>query len=357
MLKFITFTVMVRDINIEDFLRSDLPLADVRSPGEYDRGHIPGAVSIPLFTDDERAHVGTVFTRESPGKAMAIGLQYVQSKLSDFISRSEEISRDGMVAVHCWRGGMRSREFARHLSENGFKELFVITGGYKAFRNHILSFFNTPFHLQIIGGYTGSGKTEILLRLKGMGYQVVDLEGLACHKGSSFGGLGQGEQPTTEQFENELFTVFNGHDLSKPVWLEDESHNIGGVNIPMRLYDQMKKSPVFFLDIPVKTRAIRLVEEYATADPELIAAAITRISKRMGGQNATRAIQLLEEKKFLEMTLLILGYYDKSYKRALLSHDQKMIFQIRRLSDDIKNNTQAILNIHEAYTEHQADGV
>jgi tRNA 2-selenouridine synthase len=348
---------MVTDISIETFLKSNLPLVDVRSPGEFNRGHIPGAVNIPLFSDDERAHVGTLYVRESPGKAMAIGMQYVQPKLIDFISRSEEISRDRMVAVHCWRGGMRSREFARHLSKNGFKEVFVITGGYKAFRNHILSFFNTTFHLRIIGGYTGSGKTKILHGLMGMGYQVVDLEGLAHHKGSSFGGLGQGEQPTTEQFENELFTAFNGHDLSKPVWLEDESHNIGGVNIPMKLYDQMKKSPVFFLDIPVKTRAIRLVEEYATADPELIAAAITRISKRMGGQNATRAIQLLEEKKFQEMTLLILAYYDKSYQRALLSHDQKMIFRISSLSDDMKENINAILNIHEGYSEHQANSI
>jgi len=344
---------MVRAISTAAFLQSNLPLVDVRSPGEFSRGHIPGAVNIPLFSDAERKVVGTIYTRESPEKALETGLHYVKPKLESFLIRSGEVAPDGAVAVHCWRGGMRSHKFAGHLSENQFKEVFVIDGGYKAFRQHLLSFFKSPFELRLIGGYTGSGKTDLLHLLKKTGHQGVDLEELACHRGSSFGGIGMGDQPTTEQFENDLFIAFRTFDLTKPIWLEDESHNIGGVNIPGSLYEQMKTSPVFFLDIPIQTRAGRLVREYAQAAPEEIAAAINRIAKRLGGENTKEALRLLDEKRFPELATLLLSYYDKSYRKSLLHHDPEKIYPIGSVCDEIEKNSQLILNIHEAYTEYQ----
>jgi tRNA 2-selenouridine synthase len=348
---------MVRDVFIEDFFSMQLPLVDVRSPGEFQKGHIPGAVNIPLFSDAERAHVGTLYKQVSAEKAMETGLHYVQPKLDDFILHSRKAAPEGNIAVHCWRGGMRSRAFAGHLSDNGFPEVFVIQGGYKAFRNHALTFFDIPFKLRIIGGYTGSGKTDILSFLHDSGHQVINLEGLAHHKGSSFGALGQEEQPTPEQFENNLFEVFRNLNINEPMWLEDESHNIGGVNIPVNLYAQMKKSPVFFLDIPKEKRALRLMQEYAHFEPVLIEDAVRRISKRLGGQNTKSTLHFLKERNFYELSMNVLTYYDKSYRKGLQFHDPAKVITIPLSESDPIENAKIILNKYETSSGNKAESV
>ncbi len=334
---------MVHEINFAGFLDRDLPLIDVRSPGEYAKGHIPGAVNIPLFSDTERAHVGTLYTQVSREKAMEVGYALVNPKLETFLIKSREVAPDGKVAVHCWRGGMRSQAFARHLDEHGFEEVFCLTGGYKAYRNHILDFFNSPFKLNILGGYTGSGKTKIIRYLMEKGYQAVDLEEVARHKGSAFGALGQELQPSQEQFENDLFDAFRKLDVSLPIWLEDESHNIGGVTIPLNLYQRMLPSPVYFLEIPREARAENLVEEYALFAPELLAEAITRISRRLGGQNTKTALHYLGNRDFYELALVILTYYDKAYLKGLRLHDPGQVFPIRGDSTDTVKNANIIL--------------
>jgi tRNA 2-selenouridine synthase len=348
---------MVTEISINEFLTLDIPLVDVRSPGEFTKGHIPGAIHIPLFSDAERAHVGTLYKQVSAEKAMEAGLRYVHPKLDDFILQSRNAAPHGKIAVHCWRGGMRSRAFASHLSDNGFQEVYVISGGYKAFRNHVLDFFNTPFKLNIVGGYTGSGKTEILGHIEQMGQQAVNLEGLAHHKGSSFGALGQEQQPTPEQFENNLFEVFRKLDSDKPVWIEDESHHIGGVNIPMNLFAQMRESVVFFLDIPKEKRAARLVEEYGQFDPEQIKEAITRISKRLGGQNTKSALLLLEVRDFFNLTFLILNYYDKLYRKGLEYHVPEKVLTIPLCNINPLENAKIILSKHESFTGNKSDTI
>jgi tRNA 2-selenouridine synthase len=338
---------MVRTCSIESFYSGPTPLIDVRSPGEFGKGHIPGAVNIPLFTDAERAHIGTTYVKVSQEKATGLAYDYVEPKLDDFILKSKQIAGEGNVTVHCWRGGMRSQLFAQHLNENGFSDIAVIQGGYKAFRNHVLNFFTTPFNFIIVGGYTGSGKTYIIRELSKRSKQVIDLEELARHKGSAFGHIGLGGQPSSEQFENDLFEAWRKLDRSKPVWLEDESRNIGGVNIPMALYHQMQNAPIFFLHIPKEQRAKHLVKEYAGMDSSALIESIKKLNKRLGGLNTTKALQLVEERNFFEAAMITLAYYDKAYLKGLNYRNKDTIMNVSLNEVDPIENTSIILKLIE----------
>jgi tRNA 2-selenouridine synthase len=342
-LQIINFGNMIQGIHIHDFFSSGLPLIDVRSPGEFLRGHIPGAFNIPLFSDEERAQIGTLYTQLSAEKAMEKGLEFAEPKRQWYLDEACKAAPGGNVAVHCWRGGLRSRSFARHLGENGFKRIELIKGGYKAYRRQVLAYFENPLNLAIIGGYTGSGKTEILGTLASLGEQTIDLEGIACHKGSSFGAIGCGPQPTTEQFENNLFEAFRNVDSNRPVWLEDESHNIGGVNLPLPLWQQMQKSRTWFLRVPREMRAMRLVSGYAGFGPGVLTEAITRISRRLGLENSTKATRLVEGGLYFEAALIILGYYDKSYDRALSLHSRSNVIEIGVDSADQEINASLLI--------------
>ncbi len=327
------------DINTGLKLAGKLPIIDVRSPAEFEKGHIPGAVSIPLFSNSERAHVGTVYKKQSKEKAMEIGLKYVEPKLNFFIEKAKELAPDKRIIVHCWRGGMRSKAFAKHLHDNGFKDVSTLIGGYKAFRNYALNSFCTKAKLCTLGGYTGSGKTYILYQLREMGEQVIDLEGLANHKGSSFGGIGQGQQPTIEQFENNLFWAWKNLEYSKTIWVEDESHRIGSVNIPMNFYQNMRSNPVLFVDLPQSERVKHLVDEYATFPKSELAISIDHISKRLGGENTKKALQSIESGDFKYVAEIALKYYDKYYLRGLNKREnQKNIFKMNLSKIDFKQN-------------------
>nr|WP_320021643.1 tRNA 2-selenouridine(34) synthase MnmH [uncultured Draconibacterium sp.] len=321
---------MLQEISISEYIKlaESVPIVDVRSPGEYAKGHIPGAYSIPLFSNDERAAVGTTYVQQSKEEAIKLGYKYVTPKLEWFISESRKLAPDGIIAVHCWRGGMRSKSFAQHLSDNGFTKVYVITGGYKAFRNHALESFKTDADICILGGYTGSGKTRILNELKEQGEQIIDLEGLANHKGSAFGRIGDGNQPTIEQFENNLFWEWKDLDYTKTIWIEDESHRIGLVNIPMNFFENMRRHPVIFLDVSRAARARFLVKDYSEADKAMLRDSILRIQKRLGGLNTRYALEHLEENELFEVAMICLIYYDKYYLRGLKNREHQDIYTI-----------------------------
>lgn len=344
---------MIIETDIEEILKSGEPVIDVRSPGEFARGHIPRAVNIPLFSDEERAQIGTEYTLNSKEKAMELGHHIVYPKLSWFISRSLEVAPGGNAAIHCWRGGMRSHAFGAWLHENGFSRVKVVRGGYKSYRNHILSFFASPLKLKMVGGYTGSGKTSILRFIKDQGFQAIDLEAIAVHRGSAFGSIGP--QPTTEQFENALFEAFRGLNLARPIWLEDESRNIGGVNIPNDLYQQMVASEVFFLEIPRKIRSEHLVGEYKEQDPKQLAEGIRRIARRLGGENTRIALGLLDEMRMAELASLILGYYDKKYIQALKLHPEGKVHKLHCNGTNPEENGLKILLYDEQIRRNQVD--
>ncbi len=338
---------MVLDVEIEEFLTSGLPVIDVRSPAEFEKGHIPDAFNIPLFSNEERAQVGTVYVLQSQQEAIDLGYKFVNPKLEHFISQSKKIAPNGQVAVHCWRGGMRSHAFAQHLSNNGFEGVLVLSGGYKTYRKHLLNFFSTPFKLKIVGGFTGSGKTHILEELQRNDHQVVDLEFLAKHKGSAFGLYENETQPSVEQFENNLHEQFSKLNIGKTIWLEDESHSIGSVYIPLNLYSQMKSSTVFFIDVPIEERAKLLVNEYAMRSPDFLSHAISKISKRLGGQNATLALQKLSEGNYYEVALITLKYYDKAYLNSLeKNHTQNVISICANSTNAVENYKLIVENIY-----------
>lgn len=324
-------------------MAKELPVVDVRTPAEFNQGHIPGAFNIPLFTNEERAVVGTLYKREGKDIAFMKGLDFVGPRMRSFVKQARKIAPNRKILVHCWRGGMRSGSMAWLFKSAGF-EAHTLEGGYKAYRRYnrkILSESQVP--TIVLGGYTGSGKTEILEEIKKHGQQVIDLEGLAHHKGSAFGHIGQEQQPTTEQFENNLMEAWRELDFGKVLWLEDESRHIGHVFQPEILYEKLRKSPVFFIDIPRPVRVQRLVKEYAFIDHHALEDALSHITKRLGGQNHKAAIAALNEKDYASVANITLAYYDKAYKHGLYSRDKSQIHTIDIHEDHPKNTAKILI--------------
>jgi tRNA 2-selenouridine synthase len=308
----------IEKVYIEKFieLAKGHPVIDVRSPGEYHHAHIPEAYSLPLFTDEERKVVGTTYKQTSREAAIKIGLDLFGPKMKKMVDEVEQLNSK-TILIYCWRGGMRSAAIAWLMDLYGFK-VYTLIGGYKKFRNHVLDIFKLPFQFKILGGYTGSGKTEVLQALKEKGESIIDLEFLAKHKGSAFGDIGMPKQPSQEMFENILGVELRAISFEqKIIWLEDESQRIGSVNIPNDLWKTMRRSPVYFLDIPFEKRLEHLAEEYGCLDKQRMIDAISRIKERLGGLNAKTAIQLLEEGNTIESFHILLKYYDKYYLKAL----------------------------------------
>jgi tRNA 2-selenouridine synthase len=327
-------------IHIREFLkRSENQLIlDVRSPAEYAHAHIPGAISFPLFSNEERAVVGTAYKQQSREHAIRLGLDFFGPKMRPMVDEAERLL--GMnqensghpgshsVFVYCWRGGMRSSAVAWLLDMYGFK-VTLLSGGYKSFRNFTLQTFEQPFAFRILGGYTGSGKTEVLKALGAQGETIIDLEELAAHRGSAFGGYNMPPPPTQEMFENML-----GSELRKKsgggesntekalnqlntIWLEDESQRIGNINLPKALWETMRSAPVVFLDIPFEERLGHVLEEYSQTPVDSLISSAERIRKRLGPLETKNTIAFLEEGNIREAFRILLHYYDKQYLKGL----------------------------------------
>ncbi len=310
---------MIKPLAVAEFLTQSatLPIIDVRSPGEYDHAHIPGAVNIPLFDNAERAVVGTRYKQAGKDAAVLTGLELVGPKLADFVRQTRKLRPIGQqVLVHCWRGGMRSGSMAWLLNTAGFTAT-TLDGGYKAYRHHVLTGFAELRQLLILGGKTGSGKTDILHELARLGEQVIDLEGLAHHKGSSYGAIGQLPQPSSEQFENRLFSQWRTLDPTRRIWLEDESKNVGTCFVPLPLWKQMLAAPVVAVEVPKMVRIDRLVRDYTGIDHALLVEATERIRRRLGGQTTNEALEALNRHDYAHVADLTLDYYDKAYQHGL----------------------------------------
>ena len=308
----------MRELLVQDFLTASqhTPVIDVRSPGEFEGGHIPGAKNIPLFSNEERAIVGTTYKQVGRDEAVLEGLTIVGPKMRGFVESSLELAPAKKVLVHCWRGGMRSSSFGWLLKKAGM-DVQLLRGGYKSYRNYVLEYFEQPARLTILSGETGSGKTELLHELRKQGEQVIDLEGLAHHRGSAFGSLGLPDQPTTEQFHNLLHNEWEKLDLNRPVWMEDESFSIGKVGMPKPLWDKVKVAPAIAVQVPLELRINRLVNEYGKFSKAQLAEAVHKIKRKLGDQRHQQALNDLEENKLDVVAENMLLYYDKAYRKGL----------------------------------------
>ena len=379
-------------IHIEQFLElaKQYPVIDVRSPGEYNHAHIPGAYSLPLFTDEERKIVGTAYKQESRQQAIKLGLDFFGPKMRKMVEEVEQLIDNSQktisnrqvnnksnplpiancILVYCWRGGMRSGAVSWLLDMYGFK-VYTLVGGYKKFRNYVLDTFRKPHAFKILGGFTGSGKTEVLKELEKRGQLIIDLEEIAKHKGSAFGSIGMPKQPAQEMFENILSCELhnklaagrkimagetdNGQRIPDNfLWLEDESQRIGQVNIPLEIWKLMRQSPVYFLDIPFEERLEHLVQEYGRLDKQQMLDAIGRIREKLGGLNAKTAAQLLEEGNTIESFRILLKYYDKFYQKGLHNREtiNSLLHTIECKSVTPENASQLILQ-----TQHQPEKI
>ncbi len=320
-------------------------LIDVRTPAEFAKGHIPGAVNLPLFTNEERVEVGTTYKQANPEKALLLGLDLVGGKMSGFVKKAQAIAPHRQLIVHCWRGGKRSESMGWLLNLAGFN-VQILEGGYKAYRNFVLdSLDQLSLQLMILGGYTGSGKTEILSELAKQGEVVLDLEALAHHKGSSFGALGEAPQPSVEQFENDLLATLAKLPKNSVIWVENESRSIGRIYLPAGFWKIFHASPLIHLEIPLEDRVERLVKEYGRFPKEALRDAFIRIKKRLGGQHLQAALAALEVDDLATAAAIALRYYDKAYDLTLKKKQESLIQRIKVPDAGVKQIAEQLLKI------------
>lgn len=304
---------MKKEITLHTFMSNpNAIIVDVRTPSEYKLGHIEGAYNLPIFEDNERAEVGTIYKQIGRNQAVERGLEIVGPKLARFVRDAHKIAKDKELYLYCWRGGMRSGSMAWLLSTAGLK-VSLLKGGYKSYRSEFEELLTLPWKFIILGGKTGCGKSDILHEMELLGEQVLDLEGLANHKGSVFGGIGMGEQPSTETFINRIHQKLRDFDPQRAVWCEGESMLIGHVYIPEKLFAILNKSPLIDFDLEQESRIKRLVKEYGSFEIEHLITAFNQIRKRLGNDNLKEALEALNQGDISQAARIALRYYDKGY--------------------------------------------
>ena len=312
-------------LDVNAFLAAEGLIVDVRSPGEFEQGHIPAAANLPLFSDQERAKLGTAYKQQGRQVAVQLGLKLVGPKLPDLAQALLELAEAGKtLRLYCWRGGMRSGSMA-WLASTLELPVLLLQGGYKAYRRWVLETFEQPWPLLVLGGRTGTGKTDLLLALRQRGEAVVDLEGLANHRGSSFGGLGLPPQPSTEHYENLLAASLTASAGQAPIWLEAESAQVGRCRIPAGLWRQMGEAPAVEIQRPMAERVEQLVSVYGNQGEEPLRLATERIARRLGPQRTATALGAIASQDWAAACRQMLDYYDRCYDNELSRRDKPLL--------------------------------
>lgn len=311
---------MPRSISFDRTLLDTHCIVDARTPLEFSEDHLPGAINIPILTDQERVEIGTLYKQQGPQIARERGLELTCHRFPAVVAAIAEAAAGRPILVYCWRGGLRSESVALLLEMTGYP-VVKLSGGYKAFRAVVNSFFEDfrpPAPLVVLHGMTGSGKTEFLLRLDPAQWSTVDLEGLARHRGSAFGSLGLGRQPSQKRFETLLWDAFRRLPGGRPIILEGESQRIGRLTLPGNLYEVMAASCKVWCEVSLDTRVTRLAAEYAhDAYRGPMAEALERIRKKLGGDAYADLRLMLDAWDVAGVARgLVEHYYDKLYYRV-----------------------------------------
>ena len=331
------------------------PLIDVRSPNEYYKGHMPNSINIPLFDNDERAIVGTIYKKNGRELAVTQGLKFVEEKIETLLDsifkyienykytyRKQDIG-DSLIRIYCARGGMRSISIAWLLDKFKFNSI-TLKGGYKTYRRWILEGFSKKYNLIVIGGKTGTGKTKLLKLLEKNDYQTIDLEGFASHRGSTFGGLGMKKQPTNEHFENIIAEKLISFKKNDHIFIEAESANIGSCKLPHELFNQMKSSQRIEIIRSESNRLEELISTYSIFNQEELEESILRIKKRLGPQRTKIAVNSIKEKKWDLVCRAVMEYYDKCYEYEKIGKKNIKKLDLTNLEYD-KKIIELIINV------------
>jgi len=289
-------------------------LIDARSEREFAQGHWPGSINLPILNDAERIEVGTCYKQEGSEAAVLLGLQLVGPRFHSIALEAKAKFGGKLVLLYCWRGGLRSQILGWLLRLVGF-EVEILPGGYKTFRHWVLATLTEPHPILLVAGPTGSGKTEILALLQEAGEQVIDLEGIARHKGSAFGGLGMPEQPTQEQFENELALQWASLDPDRAVWLEDESLLIGRRALPKAIFEGIRHANGVWIELPMEQRRQNLLAQFGGFSTVELTTATLSLRKRLGGLRLQQAVEALVNNRLEDWLDILIPYYDDAYAR------------------------------------------
>ena len=305
-------------INTQSLLQAndDILLCDVRSPIEYQKGHIPLAISLPLFSDEERKTIGILYKNEGSRAAFCKGLAFVGPKMHTLVERVSSLAeKKRRVVIYCARGGKRSESVHWLLQQSGQQDVYRLEGGYQQFRNFMLGILQRKYPTTVLSGLTGVGKTKILRVLHRMGRQCIDLEKIACHRGSAFGGYPNMEQPTQQLFENELaINLFQHRKSEEVVFVEDESKSIGKCYFPPLFFSQnIKEASVIHLTCSIEQRIFNLMEEYGSVERHELLNALYKLEKRLGREKVEKISNYIQCNDLYTAIRYILDYYDHKY--------------------------------------------
>ena len=328
-------------------------IIDVRSPLEFAEDHIVGAINCPVLSDLERQKVGTIYKKESSFKAKIIGSSLTAKNIAFHIeNKFMEKKGSWQPLIYCWRGGQRSKAFSIVLSEVGWRTN-QLKGGYKEYRNQVINFLDNigpKLKITLISGKTGSAKTKILQSIEKEGGQILDLEGLANHKGSLLGKIPDLIQPSQKFFESLIFNKIQKLNLKDKIYIEAESSKIGNIHIPKSIWKKMIKSPRIEISANVELRTKFLVSDYdyMCNDPTLINPIIKGLKNRLSKKLFDEWTNLIDRKKWFDLTKSFLeNHYDPSYSSNTIKNDRKVIKKITATSlnnSDIKDIAKKILN-------------